>query len=527
MVKTGDLLFNSILYLSKDYDINEVPFDNQLNNNPQFGLSWHQYRQRMNQKRFEELTEINMDVSEIFYNMAKENYINYESSIHNNKVWLEILKNDEDIAKRINKMKQKYPNDTEFKQQLNKNPNITKIAKISIIENKENNTTNYRILWDKQFLKDNNLSLTDRDAVELTKVIRILGKKYQHGENIYIDSRLIPGYFGFSNNLFDTSKDSPETFKLKKGFETIARGLTKESRNNTIIRNPSLVLKNYISNLLGLVAMGIPMKSVFGSIGTYTRELENYLATLRKVNRLKSDLYSFTKNISVEFYDNKKFVEDDKNKKRIQKEIEILQQQLENNLIHPIFKEGLYTNIVEDSEEDTTQNQLDQKVINKIIKLFNLNKNGNTEKYMHELGLTSKSDLYNSLARWARYGDIIPRVILYYDLLSKGMNHKEAIDYAQDTFVNYNTPIYSSLIRKYDYYGFGNYIKYFIGIQRTIWNIIKDKPSRAIGYFILQAWLNSDYLTTFLGENILMRGFPSSLYGNLMNVVRWNNMTNI
>ena len=100
--------------------------------------------------------------------------------------------------------------------------------------------------------------------------------------------------------------------------------------------------------------------------------------------------------------------------------------------------------------------------------------------YLKEFAITEDSETYNLLADLTRLGDFVPRVIYYNHLKGKlGLNTKEAIAKARDKFVNYNTPIWSPVLRNLDRFGLTNYAKYATSIQKQSLEAFAHSPIQA------------------------------------------------
>lgn len=533
-VKYGDYKeeLDIINSYANDYNILGKLYNEKINlddyknkNNKRLVMSNLATRDRMDIETFDKLIEPDYSIDTLFYNLAKENFLAKKREINNDLVWNEVLENNKDIQNReflFNKYSTNFA-----RTRVTKHFQPHHSIRIARVINKDGS---YRIVWEKDNLEKYNIRVGRQDLYALDRIIRARGeslaeyakKSKDKQGGIYIDNRLLSMYFGYKTHLLPTTNNG-KLDKLLKGIQTFLRFFVRESRNNTIIRNPSLVIKNYTSNMLGLVAMGIPPNQVFNSQITYIKALEDYINDTKEYNQKYKELeilYSYTRSSN---YNQNEILP---KIRKLQQEVNELKNKLNSNLIKPLFDEGLYTNIVEDSEEESYH--IDQALIDKIKKTFNLT--SEKEEYLiQELALTSKSDLYNVLARWNRYGDIIPRAILYYYDRGNGKSHQEAINHAQDVFINYNSPLFSPVLRNLDYYGFTNYLKYRINVQGQILKIIKDKPINAMLYFLANNTLRLDYASSFLSENILMRGLPTGFLNpvssTFTNIFRWHNMT--
>ena len=202
---------------------------------------------------------------------------------------------------------------------------------------------------------------------------------------------------------------------------------------------------------------------------------------------------------------------------------------ISNHQLNYVMQNGFYTNIVEDAE--TVGFRWDEALIDKISKKVG-GLSDTAKAAVHEVLVTEKGEVYNSLAMFTRLGDFVPRVIYYNHLVGmEGVSKEEAIDLARDKFINYNVPMWSPSMRLIDKFGVTNYLKYKTAIQRQILLAFKNNPIQASSLVALQIFAVSNGISqafapsTYLVESLLIDGtMPSSFFGNPATTLnRYNN----
>ena len=320
--------------------------------------------------------------------------------------------------------------------------------------------------------------------------------------------------FGFNKfDLGESVKDYPLAYRAVKGFQRIVTALVKEGKNNTIIRNPSLVITNAVGNYFGLVAEGIQIGEITEAWTTYTEELDRYQNDYRNLISKQNELKEKEKLL---YRDSKESTAEEKERdiKRIREEIKKLQSNIENNAVTPLIKAGMYSNIIEDA--NTGQWKWDEELIK------SMNITPERANYLKEFFVSESGDAYKTMADMTRKGDFIPRVILYYHLINKkGMKKIEALDEVRDRFINYSTPLFSDTARLLDRTGIAMYLKYRLAIQLQAFKAFKNAPATASAIIGAQVAMEaSGYHTpftvsSFLGENLIFGGNLPSGFWNL------------
>lgn len=452
---------------------------------------------------YEKITEQKVSMSDFMFNATKEAFVKQKRQTINNLTYLNILGQQTELRNR------------EFQH------HTAVLGEVKEVFNEYTGRDEKRFVFNQDVLDEYGIRLNNDDARELHNLAEMYQQYNEVGDKILVDTRLITYYFGFKPlNLLElvSPKDrdkpaNPTIIKAVGWFQTILKKWLKEVRKNTIILNPDLTTQNFISNFMGLLMYRIPFKKIMYDGFKYARELELFLELQKQEAEAAKNLHKQKKG-SIKFYE-------------ALNKYNHIRKSIEANPIYPLYKEGLYTNLVEDMDE---RNQIDRGVVEYINKLVNKKDNPTISAWIEEGLLTNQSDTYNMLARWNRYGDFIPRVILYYYEREQGTSHREAIRLARETFIDYTLPLHSSVFRNLDAFGLINYAKYKFRVQRVILKNFTNSPLRAFGLIATNELSGINSMSAWLYENILQDGFSKGILGNLSNMagntIRYNTITN-
>lgn len=468
--------------------------------------SKHIKRHTASQELYEKLVG-QTSIDEIFGNSAKNRYINNNISRANSIVWDAVLEMDSDIKKRITGASgEKYHHAVK----------IGNIADSKVVRSKEllNTSEGKIIVFDKQFMEDNNVFLTKFDGYDLLKTMEIKGVKTDIGTEIWVDKRAIPMLFGYNImglSSMEKIKEDPKMYRWIRGAETWLRKAIKETRGTEVIRKPQLVLKNYMQNMISLWGLGVPFIKTIQGMNVYHEELEKY----HKLYAMKVKLES---EYNVLLSQNETNNEAVQKRKNIQKALEYVRGQLAVNKMTPLVQSGMYSNIIDDADTNDDLYLEVASILKDVLKVKDINVKKNigygvtVEDVLNEAFLTNKSKIYKSFGDWTRYGDIVARAILYYHRLDQGYSQNEAESEVRNVYINYASPLWSDVGRAMDYYGTTYYMKFHSNIFPVIQNTISERPARALPLLAAFSMLQLGYyFTTFLSDNM----YIGSLMGNL------------
>lgn len=489
---------------AKDYNENYVPNVNDtygMSSSKSFAGSETMLRENMSNEELETLTNVDTTAESMFEQMEKYIMENKIKDYTNNQIYYQLILGD----KEIQKSRKASLDDTK------------KFHHTEVLFNIENG----RVKFNKDLTEKYGFQLTKQDESDFAKMYKLVNGNIGTKDKVYIDTRLLPVMFGFNKaNIAEMVKDYPLAYR---GLSALQKGLSfliKESKNNTIIRNPSLVVTNATANFFGLIAEGVQLKEM-ESWTFYTEQLDKYQEDYREMKAKEAKIKELNK---------LRKTEDEVNEiEALQEDIKVLQQSLKTNAVSPLVDAGMYSNIIEDAE--TNEWKWDEEL------LKSLDMDNTKKKYLSEFMMTESSDVYRTLADMTRKGDFIPRVILYYHLINKkNYTKEEAIDEVRERFVNYSTPMFSPTGRMLEKTGIMLYQKYRFAVQKQALLAFKNAPVSASSVILTQETLaNMGFhtpwsITSYLSESLMFGGnLPSGLWnmGTSMftSVNRWKYVT--
>ena len=261
-----------------------------------------------------------------------------------------------------------------------------------------------------------------------------------------------------------------------KQTEDIWQDIVGVVKDILVVKNLVTFLGNLSSNATLLAWSGVPINKIiaghvkgFIDINRYEKD-EKRLFALK--NKLETGYFAGTLEGNVK------------------QDIVRLENALERNPVHSEVQAGLYQTIVEDGIETdddpySMKSSLIASIEEKTQKVPKFIKNGVKVALM-----THDTALYKMLHKGTQYSDFIGRLILIEHLQTRkkdSLSITEARNRAQDSFVNYDIPQHRGLQYLNDT-GLIWFTKYYIRIQKTIINLLREKPARALGLAAIEAY---------------------------------------
>lgn len=298
---------------------------------------------------------------------------------------------------------------------------------------------------------------------------------------------------------------------IAKG-ERIWQEVVREIKDTIVVKTGVVTIGNITSNLWLLKLHGVPVKDIMQS---------HYIA-MRGVSDYRRDNDELTYLIGLR---DSGYVQGRANE--IARDILRLEDSLERNPVKKLIDAGLMPTIAEDVQESddnySRKSQLTKYIEDKANKLPNVVKQGAKQLYM-----AHDTSLYQGASYIAQMSDFVARYTLYQHLTTRKydqLTHKEAIQEASDSFINYDIPMYRGL-QYLDDTGLVLFTKYFLRIQRVISKLGREKSLNVLSLLALDSYM--DVGSTVLDSSAFARGlynpfsigalgYPSSL-SNLMTV---------
>lgn len=298
-------------------------------------------------------------------------------------------------------------------------------------------------------------------------------------------------------------------------LENIWKDFISIYKVGVIIKTPVVLIGNIVSNfIMNLITGGNPFDTLKDSL-TAWQELTVYTDRRKELVEAETN-YLRTKNA------------------KYKTEIDRIKNDIESMAIYPLIKYGLYTQILEEVETNTTSsNRFERFFDKKLEKMPEIVKDGaqwlyvtdKTKLFQMMQMMTAKSDF---VARYAQYNMAMKRnVRLQEKKLGRPLSkteisklEKDILRESRDTFINYNSPD-SPFLQYLNDMGFVLFSKYAIRIQRVLINLIQGHPIRAglalLGQEVMGATFGVDPDDAF-EKSVFLRGTDMLYTPDTMNM---------
>ena len=295
-------------------------------------------------------------------------------------------------------------------------------------------------------------------------------------------------------------------------LERINEMLVRKARDFIVIRNPKVLTGNVIANTLLLLLHGV---TPLGIAQGYTKAWKQG----KEYNDLHSKLYT----LKVELQTRRG------NVKKLQGEINSLEDRLSKHPMHKYMVNGIMSSIVEDVEVRSRDDYATSKFEEKLN--ANWGKLPKGVKTVAETYLMSPdTKLHTAMSDAAQFSDFSAKVVLIEYYMSKGKSFDTAVKYAQESFINYDIPTSP----KMDYVnrmGAILFTKFFLRFQPVLNRMMKDKPaSTVLQHMAVESMgytgVLDPYIFLKLGNNPLQSGaltlldsYNETLVGQMVDMV--------
>lgn len=295
-------------------------------------------------------------------------------------------------------------------------------------------------------------------------------------------------------------------------LERINEMLVRKAKDFIVIRNPKVLTGNIIANTLLLLLHGV---TPLGVTQGYTKAW--------KQGKEYNDLHSKLHNLKVELQTGRG------NVKKLQGEINSLEDRLSKHPMHKYMVNGIMSSIVEDVEARSKDDYATSKFEEKLN--ANWGKLPKGVKTVAETYLMSPdTKLHTAMSDATQFSDFSAKVVLIDYYMSKGESFDTAVKYAQESFINYDIPTSP----KMDYanrMGALMFTKFLLRFQPVLNRMMKDKPaSTVLQHMAVESMgytgVLDPYIFLRLGNNPLQSGavtlldsYNETLVGQMVDMV--------
>ena len=283
--------------------------------------------------------------------------------------------------------------------------------------------------------------------------------------------------------------------KLRQA-EDIWQEIISEVKDIVVVKTGLTLLGNVLSNFSELYWIGVPFKDMIKHHRIALRGVMAYRKDAKELFQLQQLLATGTLQGSVQ---------------DMQQRIVQLEDSLARSPVKELIDAGLLPTIVEDVGQDTDEFSYKSKLV-RGTEQYTSGLNKHIRNAGRQLYIAHDTALYQWLSQGTQVSDFLARYTAYQYMTGRTnapMDHKAAVQFVSDAFVNYDIPTHRSMQYLNDM-GIIWFTKYYLRIQKVIMHLWRDNPSRALMLAGLDAY--------FTGAQTLMdSGFIHHL-GNPLSV---------
>ena len=296
-----------------------------------------------------------------------------------------------------------------------------------------------------------------------------------------IRTSTITHLFGIRDLDFRRTKfylENPNHFKkIIVGSLDILKELVAHYKFETVLRLPSIIIGNIISNIVTCVVYGMSPVEAF---------------TMHKEGLKNLKLYQKQEKALMELLLKRK-----SGQKVSQQEEDNLRRAMSINPVAPLIKAGLWNSIENFEDVNITNTENVSWTKNKFRKY--VAEDSRTQKILDIAYLTNNLHIGRSISNIVQASDFMARYSLYYRLKKQGkLDEKQIIQKITDIFIDYDLPT-SPVIKALNDYGLTLFTRYATRVQRALTQMTGDRPLYSALYLAFQVFTGLDFADIFEG----------------------------
>jgi hypothetical protein len=278
--------------------------------------------------------------------------------------------------------------------------------------------------------------------------------------------------------------------------ETLWKELIKISKADIIIRTPGVFIGNVVSNFMLMYVSGYSFKEITRLKLQGVKELNLYVEGLKR-------------RIALEAKENAGIIS-----KAEKRELNTIQNNLDNSPVKDLVDEGFYTTIIEEMEHgEETGSYFTRKAKKKLNSMPKIFSDG-----VNALYITESTKLFKLIEKGVQASDFAARYAQFHLMREKGISKEKAIVEIRDNFIDYNKPN-SRFLEWANQMGFVMFTKYFTRIQRVIFKYGKRDPLKVLLSILAQDYALGE-IDTFDDQSLITKDMGNLFYNPLDNLMR-------
>lgn len=253
--------------------------------------------------------------------------------------------------------------------------------------------------------------------------------------------------------------------KLRQA-EDIWQEIISEIKDIVVVKTGLTLLGNVMSNFSELYWIGVPLIDIIKHHRVALRGVTSYRKDSKELFQLQQLLATGTLKGSLH---------------GMQQRIVQLEDSLARNPVKELIDAGLLPTIVEDVGQEVDEFSYKSKLVRGTEK-YTAGLNKHIKAAAKVVYISHDTQLYKWLSEGTQVSDFLARYTAYQYMTSRTnapMDHKTAVQFVSDAFVNYDIPTHRSMQYLNDM-GIIWFTKYYLRIQKVIMHLFRDNPARAL-----------------------------------------------
>lgn len=215
----------------------------------------------------------------------------------------------------------------------------------------------------------------------------------------------------------------PKAFKYMVQGEDTLRGVVADAKQLIVVKSVVIPAVNALSNILHLVARGVPVQSIARNVPRKLAEVEQYSQGMKRIIEIESEILATTEPAKIS---------------RLESERSSILEHQKTLTIYPLIESGEFASIVSvqiDQESgDLNRGRIAEYLENKINLLPPA---GRT--LANNALISRNTAIYQFLQKSVDYGDFIAKAIIYDDIVNRQKKSPQyALGRVKEEFINYD-----------------------------------------------------------------------------------------
>jgi len=257
-----------------------------------------------------------------------------------------------------------------------------------------------------------------------------------------------------------------------------------------VIKNLFTLLGNESSNLFLLKLAGVPIQEIIRNKITAYRATFEYVQARREHDQLQQQ-------VSAGYIGGRTLPQ-------IESRIRELEDTMARSPVSDLVEAGMFQTLVEDIGSEENEFSYKSK-LNRWVNLQTEWVPGSIKSVGKTLLMTHDTPLYQVMNRATVFSDFTARYVLheyYTKRTDNPLSSEESLRRTREAFVNYDVPTHKAIQYLNDT-GVVWFTKYYVRIQKVIFQLIRENPLNALGIWAIGDWLFN--LPDILDSSILQK----------------------